>query len=76
MGEKNSFEENKSLTSSAPSNAAVDIVALAASAGGLRTLSEVSQVRPPPNRHLLVNPDSTLCQSEADKTKESEWPPY
>jgi len=112
MTEKNFSGE--SHTSSAVTNGAFDIVALAASAGGLRALSEVLAALPaqfpaaivvvqhldprhrslmadipsrrralqveqaeegnrlkpgaayiaPPNRHLLVNPDSTLSLSQ------------
>ena len=116
MGEDNFSARNESHSSPTFSNGAFDIVALAASAGGLRALSQVlaalpadfpaaivvvqhldprhrslmadilsrrtalqvqqaeegSRLKPgvaytaPPNRHLLVNPDSTLSLSQSE----------
>ena len=116
MGEDNFSARNESHSSPAFSNGAFDIVALAASAGGLRALSQVLAALPadfpaaivvvqhldprhrslmadilsrrtslqvkeakegtrlspgsayiaPPNRHLLVNSDSTLSLSQSE----------
>src|SRR5213594_3700152 len=116
MGEDNFSAGNESHSSPAFSNGAFDIVALAASAGGLRALSQVLAALPadfpaaivvvqhldprhrslmadilsrrtslqvkeakegtrlspgsayiaPPNRHLLVNSDSTLSLSQSE----------
>jgi len=116
MGEDNFSARNESHSSPTSSNGAFDIVALAASAGGLRALSQVLAALPadfpaaivvvqhldprhrslmadilsrrtslqvkeakegtrlspgsayiaPPNRHLLVNSDSTLSLSQSE----------
>lgn len=116
MGEKQFSPKNGSRTLQASANGAFDIIALAASAGGLRALSQVLAALPadfpasivvvqhldprhrslmadilsrrtalqvkqaeegnrltlgtayiaPPNRHLLVNPDSTLSLSQSE----------
>jgi len=116
MGEDNFSARNESRSSPTFSNGAFDIVALAASAGGLRALSQVLAALPadfpaaivvvqhldprhrslmadilsrrtslqvkeakegtrlspgsayiaPPNRHLLVNSDSTLSLSQSE----------